>query len=103
MLVIHLSVMLSMRAETTLDSVQAVGLTGIGNNLDTLFPKLLCGIGKTKQNALGWVQLWLTEPGKSLAVEMWASQKTKVRIHSSKCLRIEVKAQHLDSVKCQCL
>lgn len=33
--------------------------------------------------------------GKGLAVEMWASQKTKVRIHSSKCLRIEVKAQHL--------
>ena len=55
-----------MRAETALDSVQAVGLTGIGNNLDTLFPTLLCGTGKTKQNASGWVQLWLTEPGRAL-------------------------------------
>ena len=32
---------------------------------------------------------------KGLAVEMWASQKTKGRILSSKCLRIEVKAQQL--------
>lgn len=46
--VIHSSMIPSIRAETTLVSVQAVGPKGTGNLLDILSPQLQCGMGKTK-------------------------------------------------------
>ena len=46
--VIHSSMIPSIRAETTLGSVQAVGPMGTGNHLGTLSPQLQCGMGKTK-------------------------------------------------------